>query len=67
MLFTGQSDIMLKQPLVAILFAALTAGVKAQTTIPISAADKDEIVQAHNYVCRRVVPTAANMEDITVH
>ena len=43
----------------------LMSRVKAQTTIPVSAAD-NEIVQAQNFIFRRVLPTAANLEVITV-
>ena len=53
---------MLKESVAAVLFIALISGVAGQTPITISAADKDEIVQAHNFVRRGVMPPAANME-----
>ena len=56
------SDIMLKEYVAAVLFIALISGVTGQTPITISAEDKDEIVEAHNFVRRGVMPPAANME-----
>lgn len=53
---------MLEESVAAVLFTALICGVAAQTPITISAADKDEIVRAHNFVRRGVMPTATNME-----
>ena len=53
---------MLKESVAAVLFTVLISGVTAQTPITISAADKNEIVRAHNFVRRGVMPTAANME-----
>ena len=50
------THIMLKESVAAVLFIF---GVAAPTPIPI---DKDEIVQAHNFVRRRVSPSAANMQ-----
>jgi len=47
---------MLKESVAAVLFIF---GVAAPTPIHI---DKDEIVQAHNFVRRRVSPSAANMQ-----
>ena len=43
---------MLKESVAAVLFTALISGVAAQTPITITAADKDEIVRAHNFVRR---------------
>ena len=53
---------MLKESVAAVLFTALISGVAAQTPITITAADKDEIVRAHNFVRRGVMPSATNME-----
>ena len=53
---------MLKESVAAVLFIALISGVAGQTPITISAADKNEIVEAHNFVRRGVMPPAANME-----
>lgn len=55
---------MLKHVASAVLLAVIISGVASQTPIPLSAADQNEIAQAHNYVRRRVVPTAANMEEM---
>lgn len=55
---------MLKHFASAVLLSVIISGVASQTPIPLSAADQNEIAQAHNYVRRRVVPTAANMEEM---
>ena len=64
---TCYSNIMLKELVAAVLFTAVISGVAAQTQITISAADKDEIVRAHNFVRRGVTPTATNMEVMVSH
>ena len=60
--YTCYSNIMLKESVAAVLFTVFIFRVAAQTPITISTADKDEIVQAHNFVRRGVMPPAANME-----